>query len=86
MSSFLSGAVAFASMTCALFFLKFWFHVRDRLLAFFAASFFVFGIHWSAVALANPGADVRHYFSVMRLIAFGLIIVAIIDKNRKART
>jgi hypothetical protein len=42
----------------------------------------VFGLDWLLLAVVNPPSETRHYLYVLRLLAFVLIIVAIIDKNR----
>lgn len=39
-----------------------------------------------ALAVFDPNDEGRPYVSVLRLFAFALIIVAIIDKNRESRT
>ena len=85
MQEFLDGATALACCAIALFFLRFWRETRDRFFALFAAAFWVLAADWVALALVNPTDETRHLFYLARLIAFGLIIAAIIDKNRQAR-
>ena len=84
MSQFLWGALAMACVTAGLLFLRFWDLSRERLFMFFALAFLVFAINWISLAVVNPSEETRHYFHLLRLLAFGLIIVGIIDKNRRA--
>lgn len=76
------GLLAGGYAVAALFFLKFWVRTRDRLFAMFAAAFALLSVHRIlAVATFNWfGEDVWLY--VIRLAAFVIILVAIIDKNR----
>jgi hypothetical protein len=79
------GALAALSGVAGLFFLRYWRLSGDRLFIFFAAAFWMMGINWGAVAAIAPTQEYRHYFYLFRLVAFVLIAVAIIDKNRKDR-
>jgi hypothetical protein len=80
---FLWGALAMASATAALFFLRHWASSRDRLFAFFASAFAVLALNWISLAFIDPGVESRHVLYLLRLAAFVLIIVAIVDKNRR---
>lgn len=83
-SLFISGLLASGYAVAALFFLRFWHRSRDRLFGFFAASFLLLFVQRVALALtADLVADAAWYY-VVRLLAFVLIIVAIVDKNRSA--
>jgi hypothetical protein len=82
MKLFLWGAVALACGVVGLFFLRFWRETRDRFFALFSIAFWVFGLDWLLLAVINPPSETRHYLYVLRLLAFVLITVAIIDKNR----
>jgi hypothetical protein len=82
---FLWGASALACAIAGMFFLRFWRDTRDRFFAIFAVSFWVLAIDWVALVVWNPPNETRHYFYGLRLVAFLLIIAAIVDKNRKSR-
>lgn len=83
MNQFLSGAMAMGYMLAGLFFLRFFRETRDRLFAMFAASFAILGINRIAIAAANPADEASPIlFYLIRLLAFLLILAAIIDKNR----
>jgi hypothetical protein len=78
---FLCGTLAVAAWVAGLFFLRYWRLTRDRFFVFFTAAFWLMAVNWSAVA-AFATDETRHYFYVIRLGAFLLILAAIIDKNR----
>lgn len=81
MEQFLLGAIVMASLTAALFFLRFWRNTRDRFFLYFALSFGIEGVNRAALALTgNPNED-RPFFYFVRFLSFLLIIVAIADKN-----
>lgn len=80
---FLQSVCAMGGWVAGLFFWRFWRDSGDRLFAFFAATFWLLALSWSALALFNPTDESRPYVYGVRLVAFGLIIVAMLDKNRK---
>ena len=83
MSPFFWGALALASWVAGLYFAKFWRVSRDRLFGLFALSFWTLALHWTMLGILNPTVETRHYVYLLRLAAFILIIVAIVDKNRR---
>jgi hypothetical protein len=80
---YLWGALTMVSATIGLMFLKFWRRTGDRLFALFGTAFFVFGINWLVLAVVQPSDESRHYAYLIRLFAFVLLLVGIIDKNRR---
>lgn len=67
----------------AVFFLRFYRDTKDRFFVLFALAFMVFAIHyWALAAYAVPD-EARHLLYLARLLGFGLIVAAIIDKNRQ---
>jgi hypothetical protein len=84
MNQFLWGALAMASLVAGLLFLRFWRLGGDRLLLFFATAFGMLALNWMALGLANPDRETVFYVYLIRLAAFALIIVGIVDKNRRA--
>jgi hypothetical protein len=82
MNRYLLGVLTALAATIALFFLKFWRESRDRLFAFFAAAFAVLGLEWALHAVFSVRQESQHLLFVLRLLAFVLILVGIIDKNR----
>ena len=78
---FMLGAIVMACFVAGTFFLRFWRKTRDRLFAMFAVAFWLLGVNWLALAFVRQD-EVRTALYLVRLVAFILILVAIIDKNR----
>lgn len=86
MTDFLAGAIAMASFVAGLVFLRFHRRTCDRLFLFFAASFWLdaFGRTLEvALRLSDDGSSILY---VIRVVAYGLILVGILDKNRPRQT
>lgn len=66
----------------AVFFLRFWQQSRDRLFAWFAAAFLGLALSYALLGLLPSASEWQVPLFVLRLLAFCLILVAIIDKNR----
>jgi uncharacterized membrane protein HdeD (DUF308 family) len=82
---FLSGALCMGYAIAALFFLRFWRDNGDRLFAYFAAAFGLLVVQRLALALFPGTSDQTSWMYLLRLLAFVLIIIAVVDKNRAAR-
>jgi hypothetical protein len=80
---FIHGAIALACALIGVKFLKFWRSSRDRFFLWFMAAFWVFSVGWVIRAFAATRSEDVHYVYLPRLLAFLLIIAAILDKNRK---
>jgi len=80
---FLSGVIATASITAGVFFLRFWRDTRDFFFLAFSASFFIEGLNRATASLLlerpNEGSP---WIYLVRLLAFLLILFAILHKNR----
>jgi hypothetical protein len=85
MNSFFWGANATAAFIVGLFFLRFWREVRDPLFLLFASAFWLLCLNWTILQVVQPSAETTHYVYLLRLAAYLLIIVAILDKNRPRR-
>ena len=83
MENFIMGAIAMASGVVALFFLRFWFETHDRLFAMFALAFLLLGITRVGLAMSHEDMEPQTGWYWMRLSAFLLILLAIVDKNRR---
>jgi len=83
MENFLMGAIAMASCTAGLFFAKFWRTSRDRLFGMFAVAFFLLGATRIGLFVGDRPVEGETPWYWVRLVAFLLILVAIIDKNRR---
>jgi Family of unknown function (DUF5985) len=80
------GVLAMASLVAALFFLRFWRESRDRLFAFFALAFAGLAANWTGLAIIDQPTDEaqQEYAYIVRLVAFVILIIGIIDKNRRS--
>jgi hypothetical protein len=83
MEEFLMGAIAMASFVAAVFFLRFWKDTGDRLFAIFSAAFMLLAITRIGLALSSSQLEGHTHWYWARLAAFVLILIAIIDKNRR---
>jgi uncharacterized membrane protein HdeD (DUF308 family) len=81
----LQGAVGMASGIAALFFLRFWRQTRDSFFLFFAAAFAIDALARFVLGFAELSEETQPLVYGARLITFGLIIIAIIRKNRPSR-
>lgn len=80
------GASATASFVVGLFFLRYWRDTNDRLFVIFGTAFFILGGTRIALAMTVSKDEDFTYLYWFRLIAFALILAAIIDKNRPRRS
>lgn len=83
MEELIMGAIAMASFVVALFFLRFWRDTGDRLFAMFSTAFILLGVTRLGLALPKIQSEDQTVWYWVRLAAFLLILVAIIDKNRR---
>jgi hypothetical protein len=79
------GAITTLAFTAGLFFLRFWRLSGDRFFAFFAVAFWSLGVTWALLVGRVPEDEYLPYFYLLRLVAFLLILVAVVDKNRRSR-
>lgn len=82
MNQFLSGAQVVACAAVALFFLKYWRATHDRLFAILAFAFCLLGLERTVLAFVPISLEGRHWIFLARLLAFVLIIIGVLDKNR----
>lgn len=85
MEQFLMGAVAAGSLFAGLFFFRFWRQTRDRFFLYFAGSFWLESVNRVALALVEHASEQEPLFYLVRLVAYGLILAAIWQKNRGRR-
>ena len=83
MNGLIAGTLLAGYAMVALFFLRFWATSRDRLFALFALAFGVLAVQHLALALTNETMEDQTVFYLLRLAAFIIIVIAIIDKNRR---
>lgn len=82
-AALIAGALAAGYAVAGLFFLRFWSRTGDRLFAMFAAAFWLLAVQRVATIVTFSWLEDSTWLYSLRLVAFVLILVAIIDKNRK---
>ena len=78
---FVSGAITMGFAIAGLFFLRFWVRTKDKLFLAFALAFWLLAINQGLVALSGIPREEQSWIYLIRLVAFTLIIGAIIHKN-----
>jgi len=81
LNHFIGGAIFLGDIAIALLFLRYWVRTRDRLFAWFGVAFGVLAVERLLLVWAVRG-DAHPMVYLTRLIAFGAIIFAVIDRNR----
>jgi hypothetical protein len=81
----LIGGIATLSLVAALFFLRYWRASRDPFFLLFALSFAIEGANRVVLYLFVGRNEDEPVYYVIRLVAYGLILLAIAAKNRGAR-
>lgn len=79
----LGGALAMASVILALFFLRFWKNTHDTFFIYFTAAFLLEGVSWILFLDNQQRVNDPVIYSI-RLVAYSLILIAIIGKNKRA--
>lgn len=82
MKNTIYGAIVMSCFVAALFFLDFWRQSRDRFFALFASAFLLLGISWLVSVLSDVAIEFNRSVYFIRLLAFLVIIAAVVDKNR----
>jgi hypothetical protein len=86
MFDFLSGLITMGFVISGLFFFRFWRRTGDFLFAAFALAFWILATNQALLAFARIPLEERSWIYLLRLAAFTLIIVAVVAKNRRARS
>jgi len=81
----LMGAIAAGFVVAGLFVFRFWRQTHDRFFLLFAASFWLEAINRVALALLQHADEQEPLFYLVRLVAYGLILAAIWQKNKSRR-
>ena len=82
LAAFVSGLLAAGYLTIGLFFARFYKRTRDRLFLLFAIAFWVLVLQRVATVVTAEWIENETWLYGMRLLAFVIILVAILDKNR----
>ena len=85
MFEFTSGLITMGFLIAGLFFIRYYNRTGDLLFAAFAVAFWLLAANQFLLVFANIRVEERSLLFLLRLAAFGLIIAAIIRKNRRGR-
>lgn len=78
-----SGAIIMGYAVAAVFFLKFWRRTGDSLFLAFAAAFLLMAATPLLTTLLEVPREEQSPFYLLRLLAYLIIIVAIVGKSRR---
>jgi Family of unknown function (DUF5985) len=84
LANFSYGVMAALCWVVGLFFRGFWRRTHDRFFAYFAAAFWLLGLGRFAMAVLGETNEAHRSIYLLRLIAYAVFLLAIIDKNRAA--
>lgn len=84
MNDFIAGLITMGFAIAALFFLRFWARTAETLFATFAAAFALLALNQALATLIDFGREELGWVYLLRLAAFLLIIVGIVQKNLAA--
>jgi hypothetical protein len=90
-SIFLSGICMATFAASGVFFLKYWKASKDRFFLFFSVACWLLSIERIALVFltnqytAPDHAEVASWIYIFRLLAFAMILIAIVEKNRAKR-
>ena len=82
MEQMLMGAIAAGWLVAGLFFFRFWRQTRDRFFLWFALSFWLEAGNRVALGLHFQAQEDSPLIYGLRVVAYGLILLAIWQKNR----
>lgn len=85
LAALVAGALTAGYAVAGLFFARFWSQTRDRLFAMFATAFWLLAVQRVAAVVTASWVEDTTWLYMVRLMAFLLILIAILDKNRAAR-
>lgn len=85
MNDLLVGAIAACTFIAGLFFLRFWKTTHDRFFLFFALSFFIESANRVSLALFFDLREASPFYYLIKVLSYGLIIYAILEKNKQQK-
>ena len=86
LEGFLLGIIVTASVTAGAIFVKFWRRTGERLFLAFGAAFVIEGLNRLTFLLIDDPTEGSPIIYIVRLLAFSLILAAIVSKNVGSRS
>ncbi|MFT3686754.1 MAG: DUF5985 family protein [Phycisphaerales bacterium] len=78
-----AGILTLGGAVIGLYFLRFWHRARDGLFLYFCVGFWLLALNWLLGAFVRADESQSWHY-VVRLAAFGVILVGIWRKNQRA--
>lgn len=79
---FFSGAFMITLFYVGVYFMRFWRQTKDPFFGYFTAAFWLLAAERIPLLLMSPILEGKSIIFVFRLLAFSLILIAIVQKNR----
>jgi hypothetical protein len=83
---FTAGMITMGYLAGGLFFLRFWARTRDGLFIAFASAFWLMAANQGILALSGSNREEYSWVYLLRLLAFTLIIAAVVRKNLRNKS
>jgi hypothetical protein len=80
---FVSGLITMGFGVSGLFFLRYWARSKERLFLAFALAFWLLALNQGLLVMMPTVLEERSWLYLLRVAAFGLIIAAVVAKNRR---
>jgi hypothetical protein len=80
-----AGAIIMGNVIAFVFFWRFWHRTRDKLFLMFGAAFLLLAVHRGLLEAMDVAREEQSWHYLIRLVAFLLIIVAILLKNAESK-
>jgi uncharacterized membrane protein YagU involved in acid resistance len=80
-ADFFSGMITMGFLVVAAFFVRFWQRAKDTLFITFALAFVLLALNQALTSLLRLPLEERSWLYLLRLMAFSLLIGAILQKN-----
>jgi hypothetical protein len=84
MNQFLYGVIFVSALVATVFFFDFWRRSKDPLFLWFSLAFGLLGFERLVLAFLPWDSEYKVY--LIRLLAFVLIIIAVVQKNRRKKS
>lgn len=81
MIDFLAGGLTACYLIATVFFFRFWRRTDDRLFLSFALAFLLLAVEQTARLVLNIADERSNYVYILRIVAFLIILYAVVDKN-----
>jgi hypothetical protein len=81
---FTSGALMMGFLLIGMLFLRYWRMTGDRFFLIFASAFGLLAAERIVLEWLSPSNEFMPYGYLIRLVAYGCIFCAIVDKNRQS--